>query len=410
MPVYRARWVLPITTPPIPDGWVRTEAGRIAAIGSGPDQPAAPSDRTAPVDLGEVAVLPALVNAHTHLELSWLGGRVPPSTNLIDWIVEQMRIRRKDPAAAAVVRERASSAIAAMKASGTGVVGDVTNTLEVTDLLRDSGLAGVIFHEVIGFNPDDPTRIVDDAFDRVRALELGPRLRATVAPHAPYSVAPGLFQALSARRRAEGLKSPTTVHVAESQDELELLERGTGRWRMALERVGSWNPGFQAPRCGPVEYLDSLGFWQGSTLAVHGVHLTPAALRTLSERGATVVACPRSNRYVGTGVPPIESFFASGVRVAIGTDSLASVEDLNLFQEVAELHRMAPGVTPRALLACATRAGAEALGFGAELGVIAPGAEARLITVDVPRGVRDVEEYLVGGIEPGQVHWLEEQT
>ncbi len=408
MPVYSARWVLPITHPPIPDGWVRTEAGQVEAFGDYQDRPAASPGAPAAVDLGETAILPALVNAHTHLELSWLRGRVPASSNLIDWIAAQMRLRRKDPADAIVVRDSAFAALAAMKASGTGAVGDVTNTLEVVDLLRESGMPGAVFYELIGFNPIDPAAIVADAFNRISATYTGPHLRAALAPHAPYSVSPALFSALAAHRRAAGPALPTSVHVGESRDELELLRSGTGRWRDMLERVGTWNPQFVAPGCGPVEHLDALGFWDRSSLAVHGVQLTPGALQRLAERGATLVTCPRSNRYVGAGDPPVEAFYASGVRVAVGTDSLASVEDLNLFQELAELHRIAPRVAPRSLIESATRSGAAALGLDGQLGVIAPAARARLIAVDVPRDVRDVEEYLVGGILPGQVHWLEE--
>jgi cytosine/adenosine deaminase-related metal-dependent hydrolase len=128
----------------------------------------------------------------------------------------------------------------------------------------------------------------------------------------------------------------------------------------------------------------------------------------LADRGATLVTCPRSNRYVGAGEPPVAEFYASGVRVAVGTDSLASVEDLNLFGELAEIHRLAPRVAPRRILESATRTGAEALGLSGQVGVIQPAARASLIAVDVPRGVPDVEKYLVGGISPGQVRWLEE--
>ena len=139
---------------------------------------------------------------------------------------------------------------------------------------------------------------------------------------------------------------------------------------------------------------------------MHGVQLDEAALARLRASGATLVTCPRSNQWVGAGVPPVARFYASGVRVAVGTDSLASVDDLNLFAELAELRRLAPAVPARALLESATRSGAEALGFGGELGVLAPGARAALVAVDVRRGEADVEEYLVNGIPPSAVRWV----
>ena len=130
-------------------------------------------------------------------------------------------------------------------------------------------------------------------------------------------------------------------------------------------------------------------------------------LSRLARAGASVVACPRSNRWTGAGEPPIERFYASGVRVAIGTDSLASVADLNLFAELAEMRRLAPGFPAARLLDSATRAGAIALGFGAELGTIEPGKHAQLLAVHVPDRVTDVEEYLVNGVEPRDMRWLD---
>ena len=160
------------------------------------------------------------------------------------------------------------------------------------------------------------------------------------------------------------------------------------------------------PACGPVEYLDRMGFLDERVLCVHGVHLEDAALETLASRRATLVTCPRGNRLTGAGSPPVPAFYAAGLRVAVGTDSLASVPDLNLFSELAELRRLAPRVPASMLLASATWQGARALGWDDEFGTIAPGKRAALLGVTVPRSVADVEEYLVGGIVPEQVAWV----
>jgi cytosine/adenosine deaminase-related metal-dependent hydrolase len=138
---------------------------------------------------------------------------------------------------------------------------------------------------------------------------------------------------------------------------------------------------------------------------VHGVQFDGDDLDRLRSRDMTVVSCPRSNQHVGVGAPPLEAFYAMDVNVAFGTDSLASVPDLNLFSELAGARRLAPRVRARALLESATRQGAAALGFD-EFGTIEPGKRAQLIAVRTPAGVDDVEEYLVGGIEPAAVRWL----
>ena len=152
--------------------------------------------------------------------------------------------------------------------------------------------------------------------------------------------------------------------------------------------------------------LDRLGLLTPRLLAVHGTQLDEHEIARLAQAGATIVTCPRSNRWTGAGTPPIEQFYASGVRVAIGTDSLASVEDLNVFAELAAVRRLAPHVPAARILESATIHGAAALGFASEFGTIAPGKRADLIAVRVPSGVEDVEEYLLSGIEPPDIKWL----
>jgi cytosine/adenosine deaminase-related metal-dependent hydrolase len=129
-------------------------------------------------------------------------------------------------------------------------------------------------------------------------------------------------------------------------------------------------------------------------------------LALLAARGVTLVTCPRSNRHTGAGVPPLEAFYASGVAVAVGTDSLASSPDLSVFAELAAMRALAPSVPASALLQSATLVGARALGFDDDLGSIEPGKQARLLAVDVPASVTDVEEYLVSGVHPEQVRWI----
>ena len=141
---------------------------------------------------------------------------------------------------------------------------------------------------------------------------------------------------------------------------------------------------------------------------VHGVQLTDSDLSRMAAGDVTLVTCPRSNNWTGAGHPPVDRFYASGVRVAVGTDSLASVADLNLFSELQELRRLGPAIPASAILRSATKIGAEALGFGGELGVIAPGYKALLVAVRYAGVVSDVEEYLVNGIKPEQVTWITE--
>jgi cytosine/adenosine deaminase-related metal-dependent hydrolase len=170
-----------------------------------------------------------------------------------------------------------------------------------------------------------------------------------------------------------------------------------------LHRLGVWSEQWSAPHCDPVEYMHRLNYLQPGMLAVHAVHLRDNALARLAAGGGVVVTCPRSNVWVGVGLPRVAHFYAAGVAVAIGTDSLASVGSLNLFDELAELRRVAPDVAAASLLESATLVGARALGFGTTHGTLTPGKRADLVTVEVPGDVTDVEEYLVSGVPPSAV-------
>ncbi|HEY2434149.1 MAG TPA: amidohydrolase family protein [Vicinamibacterales bacterium] len=389
---YRAAWILPITAAPIAGGVVAIDRDLVVSAGA--------YDGGAVEDLGQVAILPGLVNAHTHLELSWMRGLIPPNASMPAWAAALMALRRTvshEPA------EPIVDAIAEARRSGTSLLGDVTNTFATYEPLLDSELSAVLFRELLGFKPVDPDAMVRGVEDQMAALTPVQWLRPSIVPHAPYSVAPALMRAIG---RANG-ERPLSVHLGESAQELEFLRDGSGDWRMLLEALGVWEPAWAPPGCGPVPYLDDLGLVNERLLAVHGVHFTEAELARLASAGATVVTCPRSNRWTGAGVPPVAGFYASGVRVAIGTDSLASVEDLNVFGEMAEVRRLAPGVPASRILESGTLAGAQALGFASELGSIEPGKRAQLLAVRLPPDCADVEEYLLGGVEPRDVQWLD---
>ncbi len=397
----RAAWVCPVAQPPQRAGWVAVAGGRITAVGHGVTAPVADVTQ----DLGAAIVLPGLVNAHTHLELSWLRGRVPPGPDFLTWVGQLMRARGRfessdDPVAMAAVGD----AVTEMRASGTAAVGDIANALITPPVLAHMNMPGVVFHELMGFRDADGRTAVAASRARRAALE-SPGVRVVTGPHAPFSVSPELFAAIRDDVRATA-RPLTSVHVGESAAEVQLLRDGTGPWRERLESLGVWRDDWVPPGRGPGDYLCDLGVIAAGTLVVHGVQLTDAELARVAACDATLVTCPRSNTWVGVGAPPVARFFASGARVAVGTDSLASAPDLNLFGELAELHRLAPEVAPARLVAAATRGGAEALQLQDRLGTIAPGLDARLLAVAVPGGTQDPEATLVRGVTPDRIQWV----
>ena len=397
MTAYRAAWVCPIDRPPIKDGVVEVADGRIVGVNS--RQPDA-----AVRDLGNVALMPGLINAHVHLELSWLRGRVPPADRFTDWVRKLIPARGgvEQPGDPNVV-QFIEQAIVELRASGTVAIGDISNSLASPGLMAAAGLRGVVFHELLGFKERDGAVVT--ASRKARTTAALHAVPVSIAPHAPYSTSPELFQAIRAEVDTSACRI-TTVHLGESPEEVEFLAEGAGPWRRMLEVIGAWRDDWQVPACGPVAYLDGLGVIDERTLVVHAVQLVDQELARLAAIGATLVTCPRSNRWVGVGAPPIERFYGSGVAVAVGTDSLASVEDLNLFAELHAMHTLAPSVAPRRILESATLVGAKALGLEGELGSLTAGKRASLIAVDLGGGADDVEEYLVSGIKPAQIEPL----
>lgn len=399
--IYACRWLVPIDQPPLEGGWIEVDGGSIRRLGQG-----RPPGRAE--DLGEMAILPGLVNAHTHVELSWMSGRVPPSASMDEWIQALMRLRRAGvPGGTEAEQAAMRHAAAAMHASGTVLVGDISNNLQTPRVLVDADIGGIVFHELIGFGVIDPALVVREAGERVAAARRAigrptVPLRVTLAAHAPYSVAPGLFREIGRWAGDE----PLSIHLGESGEEIEFVRTGGGPIRAMLEKLGVWNGTWTAPGTGPVDYIASLGYLKPGLLVVHAGHLTDAELERLRRARATIVTCPRSNLWVGGGMPRVSHFYASGVPVAIGTDSLASVETLSVFDELAELRRIAPDVAAPSLLESATRIGAEALGFGATHGTLAAGKAAALVAVGVPSAVVDVEEYLVSGVPADAVRRL----
>jgi cytosine/adenosine deaminase-related metal-dependent hydrolase len=400
MTAYRAAWVCPIDRPPIRDGAVRIDGGRIVAVG--PDKF---DNDDVLIDMGDSVLMPGLINAHTHLELSWLRGRVPPANRFTDWVKQLVAIRRGTeqlitPEIVAPIHD----AIREAQRTGTAAVGDISNSLAAVEPMKQAGLDGVVFHELLGFNERDGALVEASKGRRDAAARHG--IRITLAPHAPYSTSVELFKAI--RDAVNQSECPImSVHLGESLEEVELLQQGSGPWRGMLEMIGLWRDDWAIPACGPVQFLERHGIIDAKTLVVHGVQFDDEALRRLKDLGATLVTCPRSNRWVGVGYPPIERFYQSGVSVAVGTDSLASVEDLSLFSELKTMRWLAPTVPARKILESATIVGARALSLDHELGSLTPGKRAAIIAVALPDGVDDVEEYLVSGIQPARISWLE---
>jgi cytosine/adenosine deaminase-related metal-dependent hydrolase len=375
--VVSARWVVPIASPPIAEGALAlADDGAVLAVGRRAEVraefPDAFEERAAGV------LMPGLVNAHGHLELSGLVDAIPGGQGLFTWATTLMSVRKTDTADAQ--RDAARTAAAAAVALGTAAIGDVGSSLAAAPGIDGAGLRGVLFHELFGSREiATGDALADAARERAAVSDWPERVGYVPAPHAPYSVGPELLARIFAAAAAAG--RATSIHVAEDEDELALLRDGSGRWPALLAGMGV-DPATRVPRKSPVAYLASLGAFQTETppLLVHMVHAAADDRRIARDAGATVVLCPRSNLHIGGRLPDVDAFFDDGLAMAIGTDSLASVPDLSLWAEMATLAAHFPSVPVARWLDAATRGGARALGLRG-FGVLTPGARPGVLDV-----------------------------
>lgn len=371
MMLVSAPWVLPVCSPPIRDGAVLVEGARIARVGTIAELAAAhPTARRRHFD--GCTILPGLVNAHTHLAMTSLQGVAGPG-DFATWI-------SRIPAAWGAlsppeIRESIARGMRMSLAAGVTVVGDISYGPDSPDIGSQTGIGGVFFEEVLGIPAKDlPARLYEMRFP---ARHADARIRHGLTPHAPYTAGPGLIAAAHSAAASAG--TPFAIHVAESAAETELLASGTGPLAAVAARVAV---GFEAPGTSAVRYLDALGVLDGA-LAIHCVKVDADDAALLAAKTRGVAVCPRSNAYLGNGAPPVELLLAYGVTLGLGTDSLASNADLDLFEEARALARIAPTLTAEKIVAIMTLGGAKALGVEGDFGTLERGKQADLAIFEV---------------------------
>lgn len=370
-----ADWVLPVDAGPIRRGGVVVHNTRIAAVG--PAEEVAGLERHSRLDFPGCVITPGLVNAHTHLSLTALQGLLPPGP-FPDWlrrIVPMMQALDADDLAA-------SAALGALRClqAGATVVGDIAYGPESPAAAGDVGVAGTFFWEVLGVGGAElPAALAEAEFPEPARAE-NERMRAGISPHTPYTSGPSLLRAEARFARENGY--PFAIHVAESSAEIELFAQGSGPLRDLSRRLAL---DLGTEHRSPVAYLDSIGVLEGA-LAVHCVHLLPGEAHALAHRTRGVVLCPRSNRYLRNGTPPVDALVGAGAVVCVGSDSLASNEGVDLFAEARELREVAPKLDAARLLRMLTLDGATALGLDESFGSITPGKQADLAVFKVASG------------------------
>jgi len=323
------------------------------------------------VDHGDATLLPGLVNAHCHLELSHLRGAIPPGLGFAGWVRRLLTLPMAgfdDAAARTAAREMADVGVCAVADIATRHPGKTARALAA------AGLTGTVFFEAFGYSsparpePDWPA----DLAGRPDSTD-GPN--HSLAGHALYSTHPDRLRAAKAWTTRQGL--PFSLHLAEHAGETALLADGSGEFAELL-RARILPPDYSPPGRSPVAQADALGLLDARTLAVHVVHVDGADIRILAKSGCTACLCPRSNAYIGVGAAPLHALAAAGIPLCLGTDSLASNTDLDLWNEVRYLLEHSDRFSLAAALAAVTTIPARLLGRENSMGMLAPGMRSGL--------------------------------
>ncbi len=364
----RAQFVHPVTAPPISDGAVLVdERGRIAAVG--PNGAVPTPDGAVRREFLAAALVPGLVNCHTHLELTHLAGR-NSERDFSRWIRTVRAL--KDATTPEEFVRSAERGVQDGWAAGVTCMADTGSTGAPLEVLARLGGRGIYYQEVFGPDPAKCAASMQElrrALDRLRPFASS-SLRLGVSPHAPYTVSEPLYRAVADFTRREAL--PLAVHLAESREESELVRDGSGPFAEALRTRGV---PVTAHGCSPVEYLVQLGVVQRGTacLCIHCVQADQRDVALLRDAGASIAHCPRSNRSHAHGTAPLAAFRRAGLRVGLGTDSVLSVGDSSLLAEAA-----AAGLEGEDALRMLTLEGARALGLEDEIGSLEVGKQADL--------------------------------
>jgi cytosine/adenosine deaminase-related metal-dependent hydrolase len=391
----KARYVFPVAGEPIRDGCVTILGEQILSVGR-------TAEGSEAEDLGNVAILPGLVNAHTHLDLSVLDkplGR--PGAAFPEWIRQLVGFRRKGP-------EQGSRGVQLglreIVRQGTTTLGDIAQPGWPREAFEEAPLQAVVFQELIAPAADRVSVAMERAHEHLRRSH-GGRWLAGLSPHAPYSVCWGLLDALVSL--SADAQVPLAFHLAESREEMELLGSGRGPLADFLGGLPSWDSSVVAPPARPLDYLRRLSAAHRA-LVIHGNYLDGDEIALLAEnrQRMAVVYCPRTHRYFQHDDYPLSRMLSAGVSVCLGTDSRASSPDLSLLAEMRAAVAMHPAVAPRVILELGTFRAAKALGLAEVTGSLEPGKRADLAVVALPdRDAGDPYELLFDSELPVVAAW-----
>ena len=390
--ILRARTVLPMDRPPLDDGAVVVLGDTIAAIGPWQEVRAAHSEEVR--DIGDGVLLPGLINAHCHLDYTDMAGQIPWRGSFADWIQQIVEQKKTRTLAGYAVAVRAG--LEQLARTGTTTVVNIEAFPSLIAQFTETPIRIWWCPELVDLGRESATELmVDEIVGFLSARE-----NATggfgLSPHALYTASRSLYRAAACNARSRGWL--LTTHLAESDEEDAMFRQGTGSMYDYFLRLGRNMS--DCKHAGMVRTLAEVGALGPNCLAVHANYLTPPDVALLKQSGTHAVLCPRSHEFFKRRLPLLPTFREQGINVCLGTDSLASNDQLNLFAEMQTLIRQFSQMSPEQILQLATTGAAKALNQGEKLGRLAVGAWADMIAVPQDGAADDPYETVVFSNKP----------
>jgi cytosine/adenosine deaminase-related metal-dependent hydrolase len=372
---YHATWVVPVSAPPIRDGVVAVDGSRIAYVGLLDDAPPGNDDH-----LGDVVLMPGLVNAHCHLELTAMRGFLE-DLDFRRWIIRLTSARRAVLDDGAML-DSARYGIEEGIRAGITSYADTCSSGVVMRAMREAGVRGIMYQEVFGPDPAQCAESMAGLREKVGSLRYleTPLVRLGISPHAPYTVSDDLFRECAKLSREQSL--PIAIHVAEGATEHDYVVNASGVFAEGLRRRGI---SVSSRGTSPVQLLATLGVLETSPLLIHCVRVDQRDIQSIARSRSCIAHCPVSNAKLGHGTAPLDEMLAAGIIVGLGSDSVASNNRLDLLDEarfaiLAQRARLGSFEIPEAVdaLELATAGGARAIGIGDAVGTLEAGKQADL--------------------------------